>query len=61
VGCNITYMKRFQIVLIVIPLLYWAGCGDNDNGDNEGNPVIPGRTIYIVGSDDDGAVEIETC
>ena len=54
-------MKRFQIVLIVIPLLYWAGCGDNDNGDNEGNPVIPGRTIYIVGSDDDGAVEIETC
>ena len=48
-------MKRFQIVLIVIPLLYWAGCGDNDNGDNEGNPVIPGRTIYIVGSDDDGA------
>jgi len=48
-------MKRFQIVLIVIPLLYWAGCGDDDNGDNEGNPVISGRTIYIVGSDDGGA------
>ena len=48
-------MKRFQIVLIVIPLLYWAGCGDDDNGDNEGNPVISGRTIYIVGSDGGGA------
>ena len=48
-------MKRFQIVLIVIPLLYWAGCGDDENEDNEGNPVISGRTIYIVGSDDDGA------
>jgi hypothetical protein len=48
-------MKKFQIVLIVIPLLYWAGCGDDDNGDNEGNPVISGRTIYIVGSDDGGA------
>jgi hypothetical protein len=48
-------MKRFQIVLIVIPLLYWAGCGDDDNGDNEGTPVISGRTIYIVGSDDGGA------
>jgi len=48
-------MKRFQIILLVLPLLYWAGCGDNDNGDNEGNPVISGRTIYIVGSDGDGA------
>jgi hypothetical protein len=48
-------MKRFQIVLIVIPLLYWAGCGDDENDDNEGNPIISGRTIYIVGSDGDGA------
>ena len=48
-------MKRFQIVLIVIPLLYWAGCGDDENEDNEGNPVISGRTIYIVGSDGGGA------
>jgi len=45
-------MKRFQIVLLVMPLLYWAGCGDDENEDN---PVIPGRKIYIVGSDDDGA------
>ena len=35
-----------------MPLLYWAGCGDDENEDN---PVIPGRKIYIVGSDDDGA------
>ena len=48
-------MKKFQILLIVIPLLYWVGCGDNEDEDNVGNPVIPGRTIYIVGSDDDGA------
>ena len=48
-------MKRFQIVLLVLPLLYWAGCEDNDNGDNEGNPVISGRTIYIAGSTSDGA------
>ena len=45
-------MKRFQIILIVIPLLYWAGCGDDENEDN---PVIPGRKIYIVVSDEDGA------
>ena len=48
-------MKRFQIVLLVMPLLYWAGCGDDENEDNEDNPVIPGRTIYIAGSDADGA------
>ena len=35
-----------------MPLLYWAGCGDDENEDN---PVIPGRKIYIVGSDEDGA------
>ena len=35
-----------------MPLLYWAGCGDDENEDN---PIIPGRKIYIVGSDDDGA------
>ena len=45
-------MKRFQIVLLVMPLLYWAGCGDDENEDN---PVIPGRKIYIAGSDADGA------
>ena len=45
-------MKRFQIVLVVLPLLYWAGCEDDEN---EGNPIIPGRTIYIVGSDAGGA------
>ena len=38
-----------------MPLLYWAGCGDDENEDNEDNPVIPDRTIYIVGSDADGA------
>jgi len=48
-------MKRFQIVLLVMPLLYWAGCGDDENEDNEDNPVIPGRKIYIAGSDEDGA------
>ena len=45
-------MKRFQIVLLVMPLFYWAGCGDDENEDN---PVIPGRKIYIAGSDADGA------
>ena len=35
-----------------MPLLYWAGCGDDENEDN---PVIPGRKIYIAGSDEDGA------
>ena len=35
-----------------MPLLYWAGCGDDENEDN---PVIPGSKIYIVGSDADGA------
>jgi len=35
-----------------MPILYLAGCGDRDNEDN---PVISGRTIYIVGRDDDGA------
>ena len=34
-----------------MPLLYWAGCGDDENEDN---PVIPGRKIYIVGSDEGG-------
>ena len=48
-------MNRFQIILLVMPLLYWAGCGDNKNEKNEDNPVISGRTIYIVGKDDDGA------
>ena len=48
-------MKRFQIVLLVMPLLYWAGCGDDENEDNEDNPVISGRTIYIAGSTSDGA------
>jgi len=42
----------FQILLLVMPLLYWAGCGDDENEDN---PVIPGRKIYIAGSDEDGA------
>ena len=38
-----------------MPLLYWAGCGDDENEDNEDNPVISGSTIYIVGSTSDGA------
>jgi hypothetical protein len=45
-------MKRFQIVLLIMPLLYWTGCADDKNEDN---PVIPGRKIYIAGSDADGA------
>ena len=48
-------MKRFQIVLVIMPLLYWTGCADDENEDNEDNPVIPGRKIYIAGSDADGA------
>ena len=48
-------MKIIQIVLLVMPLLYMAGCRDNENEENEDNPVISGRKIYIVGSDDDGA------
>jgi len=38
-------MKIFQIVLIVIPLLYWAWCGDDENEDN---PVIPGSKIFRI-------------
>jgi len=48
-------MKRFQFVLVVLPLFIWTGCADDENEDNEDNPVISGSTIYIVGSTSDGA------
>jgi len=50
-------MKRFQILLVIMPLLYWTGCADDENdGSGQSNPVIPGRKIYIAGSsyDEDG-------
>ncbi|MEC9273155.1 MAG: hypothetical protein VX680_00555, partial [Candidatus Neomarinimicrobiota bacterium] len=44
-------MKKISFILLVI---LWIGCDDNGDSANS-NPIISGRKVYIVGSDDDGA------
>ena len=44
-------MKRIQIVLVAILLLFLNGCEEGENEDsNTSNPIISGRKIYIAGS-----------
>lgn len=44
-------MKRIQIVLVAILLLFLIGCEEDENEDsNTSNPIISGRKIYIAGS-----------
>ena len=44
-------MKKISFILLFIFLL---GCDDSGDSNNS-NPIISGRKVYIVGSDDDGA------
>jgi len=44
-------MKKISFILLAI---LWIGCDDNGDSANS-NPLIPGRKVYIAGSDADGA------
>ena len=44
-------MKKISFILLFILLIRCDDSGDSNNS----NPIISGRKVYIVGSDDEGA------